>query len=346
MAHAKKDDGSIQELIEERGQINQWIERLAAATDKPEAVRNKVRAGYDKRLAEIAKELSGARKEIEDTLKRYKATLAELVLQEQAAQEKLSEAEVRHSVGELDDAAWKKVSHDVTALLEKVQEKLKAAKDAVDRTGSALASLDPNATVAATKGAVPLAKPVTGDVSLQSKMSEFIADPDPIVPTLSGKMQAATPRASAGPIEKPVTLEPDLAPPPAPPAPTAGPPPSRPKAPPPEGFDELAFIKSVSEDEKEGPAAHRASGMARLSSSEPVIPDQKVIDAGGVPPAPKPAPRISQPAPKPAAPQRPSALTPAPVDPASKITKCKECGTMNPPTEWYCSKCGAELSAI
>jgi uncharacterized OB-fold protein len=27
-----------------------------------------------------------------------------------------------------------------------------------------------------------------------------------------------------------------------------------------------------------------------------------------------------------------------------KSLKCKECGTMNLPTEWYCEKCGAELS--
>jgi hypothetical protein len=25
---------------------------------------------------------------------------------------------------------------------------------------------------------------------------------------------------------------------------------------------------------------------------------------------------------------------------------CAECGTANRPTEWYCSKCGAELSAV
>jgi hypothetical protein len=29
-----------------------------------------------------------------------------------------------------------------------------------------------------------------------------------------------------------------------------------------------------------------------------------------------------------------------------KSLKCKECGTMNDPSEWYCERCGAELSAI
>jgi hypothetical protein len=29
-----------------------------------------------------------------------------------------------------------------------------------------------------------------------------------------------------------------------------------------------------------------------------------------------------------------------------KTLKCRECGTMNDPTEWYCERCGAELSAM
>jgi len=31
---------------------------------------------------------------------------------------------------------------------------------------------------------------------------------------------------------------------------------------------------------------------------------------------------------------------------SAKSLKCKECGTMNLPTEWYCERCGAELAAL
>jgi len=31
---------------------------------------------------------------------------------------------------------------------------------------------------------------------------------------------------------------------------------------------------------------------------------------------------------------------------AAKTLKCRECGTMNLPTEWYCESCGAELAAL
>ena len=29
-----------------------------------------------------------------------------------------------------------------------------------------------------------------------------------------------------------------------------------------------------------------------------------------------------------------------------KTLKCRECNTMNYPTEWYCERCGAELAAV
>ncbi len=37
---------------------------------------------------------------------------------------------------------------------------------------------------------------------------------------------------------------------------------------------------------------------------------------------------------------------PSDGDAASKTLRCKECGTDNLPTEWYCEKCGAELSTF
>jgi uncharacterized OB-fold protein len=29
-----------------------------------------------------------------------------------------------------------------------------------------------------------------------------------------------------------------------------------------------------------------------------------------------------------------------------KTLKCKECGAMNYPSEWYCERCGAELTVV
>lgn len=358
MVTHKKDAASAQTLIEERAQIGSWLEKLAAATDKPETVRAKVRAGYEKRLAEIATQLGGLRKEIEDSLKRQKTTVAELEQQEQEASERLAEAEVRHSVGELDEHAWKKVHAEVDGLLGKVREKLKTAQETVQRTSTALASLDPNATVAATKGKPADAVPIPdGPVPLQAKMSEFQHDPDPVVPTLPSAAKGKSDSLEAPPAAPPQTVRPSaptMVPPrrsiaTAPPRSSGSTPPPAPEPPPAapakqtDAFDELAFLKSVSEDDTHGPAQNRASGMARLSSSEPIIPDESVINAPPEPPAPK----------APAAKAKAEKAKPAAGKPAgggdgagAKTLKCRECGAMNAPAEWYCERCGAELSAV
>jgi hypothetical protein len=78
-------------------------------------------------------------------------------------------------------------------------------------------------------------------------------------------------------------------------------------------IDELAFLKSVTEDDKNTPSPRRASGAQYQpddpQNATPVAPDDE--DA-----------------------------------PVEKTLKCKECGTMNVATEWYCEKCGGELAAM
>jgi len=76
-------------------------------------------------------------------------------------------------------------------------------------------------------------------------------------------------------------------------------------------IDELAFLKSVTDDDKGAPSPRRASGA------------QYQIEENATPSAP-----IDENA------------------PVEKTLKCKECGTMNVATEWYCEKCGGELAAM
>ena len=122
----------------------------------------------------------------------------------------------------------------------------------------------------------------------------------------------------------------------APSAPTAPPaqPASRP-APPrarPEKVaaeDELAFIKSVTEDDQSAPSVRRASG-AQFQPSIPGDPPRTPMRAAN----PVPAPIVPEP-------------TEGDIDEeAAKTLRCKECGTMNLATEWYCAQCGAELAAV
>jgi hypothetical protein len=48
------------------------------------------------------------------------------------------------------------------------------------------------------------------------------------------------------------------------------------------------------------------------------------------------------PDPEPVLPEAPANAT----EPAAKTLRCAECGAMNRPLEWYCEKCGAELTAM
>ncbi|MFN2572393.1 MAG: hypothetical protein ABR537_12425 [Gemmatimonadales bacterium] len=79
--------------------------------------------------------------------------------------------------------------------------------------------------------------------------------------------------------------------------------------------DELAFLKSVTEDDKNknAPSPRRASGA------------QYQLEENTTPAAPTNADADAE---------------------VEKTLKCRECGTMNTATEWYCESCGAELAAL
>ena len=96
--------------------------------------------------------------------------------------------------------------------------------------------------------------------------------------------------------------------PPTPPTPPSSPPPPQKRRTP---GDELAFLRSVTED-KNAPSPRRATGA------------QYQIDEGATPEAPVNADDAE----------------------VEKTLKCRQCGTMNLATEWYCENCGAELAAM
>lgn len=116
-------------------------------------------------------------------------------------------------------------------------------------------------------------------------------------------------------LDRLVRAKPNTSPPPAPP----------PRAPDTRRaqLDELAFLKSVTEDERSGPSPGRASG----ANFQPAVPDPGTR-----------SPRASG----------ESDAVPADdeVPDAPKTLKCRECGAMNQPTDWYCEQCGSELAAL
>ncbi len=259
---------TIQRLLDERRQIQTWLDRLAMAADKtPEHVRARVRADYEKRLADVMRELQGHGSELKASMDRLRAVEAGLAKQENEAAERLAEAELRHAVGEYDEAQWRQVHADLLGGLVKIREELKQAGEEIRRLDEVL-------------GMIEKAPP---------------APPEPVPAPEAVKVPGASMRKKEA---------------------------GRPK---PEATDELAFLRSVTEDETQGPAPARASGAMRempdlLSSiAEPAA------EAGGAEGTKERASRSGK---------------------AVKSLKCSECGTLNLPTEWYCERCGAELAAL
>ncbi len=269
-----KATAAIQRLLDERQQIQTWLQRLSMASDTtPEQVRVRVRSDYERRLGEVMKELQTHESDLHTTMDRLESARAGLARQETEAAERLAEAELRHSVGEYDEGQWRQVHADLLGALVKVREELKQSDDEIRR--------------------------------LEEVMSLIEVQEAPPLRPVPRAVEAVKPAKPAEPARKESRKEAAA---------------SAPK----NEDDELAFLRSVTEDETQGPSAARASGAMR-AIQEPV------------PAASPPSKDYADPEPKKGTTPRTS---------KSKSLKCKECGTMNLPTEWYCERCGAELAAL
>ncbi|MGH7671260.1 MAG: hypothetical protein ACREMC_00030 [Gemmatimonadales bacterium] len=257
---SSKSTAAIQRLLEERRQYEAWLARISAAGDgAPAHVRTRVRADYEARLQAVTEELKAHAVAARQMIAQRKEFYAELQKKEKAAAERLAETELRHAVGEYDEAQWGQVHKDALAELVAIREEL---------------------------------QDVEADIVKLEELDGMVRKPGARVGS-PGKPQPQ-PEERRDERKKAVPV------------------------------DELAFLKSVTEDDKgHAPSPRRASG----SQYQPSIP--------GDPPrgAPMSAPSASAPDVN----DEPEAV---------KTLKCRECGSMNQPTEWYCENCGAELAAL
>jgi len=275
-----KSTAIIQRLLEERRQYEAWIVRLNSSADAtPGNVRARVREDYEARLAAVMEELKAHAESARLAIQEKRHLRGELQKKEALVAEKLTESELRHSVGEFDESQWDQVHQDVLAELVSVREDLQS---------------------------------VEADIQKLEELDALVRN-------------RPTPRAPA--------LAPEAAPELAPPAPSA-PPRSRAQPERASQVDELEFIKSVTEDDTGGaPSPRRASG----AQFQPAIPSDPPRAAA------PPSQRAANPLPAPVVPD-PSAA--AGDEEVPRTLRCKECGTMNLPTEWYCGQCGGQLDAV
>ncbi|HEU5154202.1 MAG TPA: hypothetical protein VFU03_05705 [Gemmatimonadales bacterium] len=336
----QRADTAIDKLLQDRAQFISWITRLTGPSSSnpavPEAVRHRVRADYEGRLQSVVEALRSHQTDLEQQMSEFAGRRNSLSARESEAKERLSEAEVRHMVGEYDDGRWQTIRADLTREVVGVQEELSRTNAEIERLDEVLTtiraplpSMEPE----------PEPEPEPAPPPVAEAPPPAPAPPPPIPGIMT---EFTAPQSDQRPVAaahgNEIPFKPAPKPQPKPPAAkpkedSAGRtlwfPSGKPGEAPAGKMDELAFLKSVTGNE--GAAAPAQPGKRPSGGFTKPI-ETAAPAAPAAPPAPAPAPVAE-------AKDRPSGTAP-------KTLKCGECGTMNRPTEWYCERCGAELAAL
>jgi len=286
-----KSTDQIEKLLDERQTIEQWLERLSSAADKaPSHVKERVESDYRKRLAEVVDRLQSHRDDISEALDRQRKIRKGLSEKETDAQERLAEGELRHSVGEFDNDKWSEMKTEALESLEKIKDEFESVDGEVHKLEEVMSLIEQQRRSSG-------AEELEALIAAPEEIEEVEEEPETRLPTHKEPAAAADEGGLASPRAS---------------------------------FDELEFIRSVTEGEAPGRIPSRASGEITRPPEvieEPVLAEsRRSVGAEGVTSFGE-----SDTQPKKA---------------AAKTLKCTECGTMNLPTEWYCERCGAELAAL
>ena len=121
-------EATIEALLEQRSQYEEWILRLDTSGDKASpAVRQRVRGDYEARLESVMEQLRGRSAAIAEELERQHASQAELDRERRSAEEALAEAEVRHTVGEYTEDEWRRLSEQSRKNIEQLRSRLRGS---------------------------------------------------------------------------------------------------------------------------------------------------------------------------------------------------------------------------
>ena len=241
MAKTPDTDVTIEALLEQRTQYEEWLAKLDNSGDKaPPAVRERIRGDYEARLQSVMEQLRGRGSAISEELERHHASQAELDRQRRAAEEALAESEVRHSVGEYTEDEWRRVSDQSRREIEQLRAQLRSVGAEITRltqVQSLIAAPRTAAPAPAPPAAVPRPAPKP-ELIEQAPFVTHVADPmaDPAAPPPRTAPQPPTPQ--------PESAAPEV--------------------------DEPTFLKSVSDEEpRAAPRRTAASGSSSTATSAP-----------------------------------------------------------------------------
>ena len=329
MTETAVDTEQVSALFEERERYRAWIASLEAKrATTPEHIYNRVHADYTARLQRVVEQFATHANALQEHEKTLMERLGAIEIEEAKHRDEAAETELRATVGELSTDT----QHQVRERTNSALDALNGQREQVNQELSRLRTL-------LEAGGIPSAAPQPKS----PPVSAPIAPPPPPV-ARTPRDQPAIAESAAGngrtddwqlAFEK--TPEPPRRPtPPVSPAHSAESGITVERSPEIGPFDDLEFLRTMTDSRSSGENAAVGSGAGSGKSSGAAggaassnahghaAPDPGVVHASGDAVSPKESMAAEQ----------------------VKTLKCQECGTLNYPTEWYCERCGAELAAL
>lgn len=331
---------AVEALLAERDAIHGWLARLgSAAPHAPDAVRDRVRRDYQLRMDGLTERLREHADAVAEKLAADRAEHDELRARAAGAQEALAEAELRHMVGEYSDEKFADERTRHSSDLETFELALTAASERIASldelhrligtppvgvTGEAVLRPPPLVEVEpvdfledfqeelpeALPDGLPEAAAGLDDVEFDIVVDDLAPDNDDDLLAIFDDVDALPSSSGSSTDFAPLSFRPSGNVPTEPARPTT--PPHRPATPP------------LGMPSETPPRFVRSGDSAPIPPHEPPTPDplfeQDIVAAG---PTAEPSASI-----------------------VGRTVRCGECGAMNRPLEWYCEKCGAELTAL
>lgn len=345
MTESPEDLAAVEQLLAESDALRGWLARLdQAPSAASDSVRQRVRNDYQQRLDQLTAGLRAHADVIASKLGDDRGEHTDLQARATAAREALAEAELRHAVGEYDGERFESERRRHSSDIETYQLSLGAVAERIARLEEiqVLVQRAPRPLAIDIESA-PMAAVVVPEVHMFTfAEAELVASAD-LAPDADDALAIFDEPAPAEQAEPTPPGTPGA---PETPLPETGP---------------LSFRPSGGGIDAPRSAAAPSARPRPFASAPPLgipaadIPPRFVRPGerlGGHPAPPATVPPAAEPAPE-ATHQLFSkkivAAGPTPevsAMPVGRTLRCGECGAMNRPLEWYCEKCGAELTAV
>ena len=324
MTDSPEDLAAVEQLLAESDALRGWLARLEQApASAPSAIRERVRGDYQRRLDEITAGLSAHADVVSTKLDEDRVEHAALLARATGARDGLAEAELRHIVGEYDDTRFEGERRRFTSDMESFDLALSAVAERIARLEEvhALVQREPRAPIvdfklALDEPAAPVESEAVAIDDLAPDAEEALAVFDEHREPDAEPAEPATAAPSSGPDNGPLSFRPSG-----------------------NGSEWTRPIPP--------PATRPFGNAAPLGIPAADVPPRFVRNAEKpAPPASVPSGVAAQDATMNAGDGDSPAVADTNATPVGRTLRCGECGAMNRPLEWYCEKCGAELTAV